>query len=149
MIEMYQTITVAQHDLPKELAGIRIVLKYNPIDDSQPIIETSLDSEFGTTIISELLEEESLLLNEIRDLYFEIRDLKMKESINSPYTERLKRLRLKLIHEKRRSRFTKSFKNYIFWKKQGLTISQINRLCKIVKTVYMTTDWSYYVQSKM
>ena len=66
---MYQTITVAQHDLPKELAGIRIVLKYNPIDDSQPIIETSLDSEFGTTIISELLEEESLLLNEIRDLY--------------------------------------------------------------------------------
>lgn len=146
---MYQTITVAQHDLPKELLGLRIVLKYNSIDDSQPIIETSLDSEFGTTIISELLEEESLLLNEIRDVYFEIRDLKLKESINSLYTERLKWLRLKLIHEKRRSRFTNSFKNYIFWKKLGLTISQINRLCKIVKTVYMTTDWSYYIESKM
>lgn len=146
---MYQILTVAQHDLPKELLGLRIVLKYNSMDDSQPVIETSLDSEFGTIRISEVLEDESLLLNEIRDLYFKIRDFKMKESINSLYTERLKRLRLTLIHEKRRSRFTKSFKNYIFWKKQGLTISQINRLCKIVKTIYMTTDWSYYVQSKL
>lgn len=146
---MYQILTVAQHDLPKELADIRIVLKYNPIDYSQPVIETSLDSEFGTVRISEVLEDESLLLNEIRDVYFEIRDLKMKESINSPYTELLKRLRLKLIHTKRKSRFTKNFKNNVFWKKQGLTRAQIKRLYKIVKKVYMTTDWSYYIQSKL
>ena len=146
---MYQILTVAQHDLPKELLGLRIVLKYNSIDDSQPVIETSLDSEIGTTIISECIEEESLLLNEIRDLYFEIRDLKMKESINSPYTQRLKRLRLKLIHTKRKSRFTKNFKNNVFWKKQGLTRAQIKRLYKIVKKVYMTTDWSYYIQRKL
>ena len=121
---MYQILTVAQHDLYKELLGLRIVLKYNSIDEVQPIIETSLDSEFGDTI-SEFIEEESLLLNEIRDLCFKIRDFKMKESINSLYPELLKRLRLELIHAKRRSRFTKSFKNYIFWKKQGLTRAQI------------------------
>ena len=121
---MYQTITVAQHDLPKDLLGLRIVLKYNPIDGFQPVIETSLDSEFGTVRISEVLEDESLLLNEIHDLYCKIRDFKMKESINSLYPELLKRLRLELIHAKRRSRFTKSFKNYIFWKKQGLTRAQ-------------------------
>lgn len=71
---MYQILTVAQHDLSKELLGLRIVLKYNPIDEFQPIIETSLDSEFGTVRISEVLEDESLLLNEIRDVYFEIRE---------------------------------------------------------------------------
>lgn len=113
---MYQILTVAQHDLPKELLGLRIVLKYNSIDDSQPVIETSLDSEIGTTIISECIEEESLLLNEIRDLYFEIRDLKMKESINSPYTKLLKRLRLKLIHTKRKVDSPRILKTMYFGK---------------------------------
>ena len=113
---MYQTITVAQHDLPKDLLGLRIVLKYNPIDGFQPVIETSLDSEFATVLISEVLEDESLLLNEIHDLYCKIRDFKMKESINSLYPELLKRLRLELIYTKIRSRFTKSFKTIYFGK---------------------------------
>lgn len=113
---MYQILTVAQHDLSKELLGLRIVLKNNPIDEFQPIIETSLDSEFGTVRISEVLEDESLLLNEIRDVYFEIRDLKMKESINSPYTELLKRLRLKLIHTKRKVDSPRILKTMYFGK---------------------------------
>lgn len=58
---MYQILTVAQHDLPKELLGLRIVLKYNSIDEFQPIIETSLDSEFGDTI-SEFIERDTRLV---------------------------------------------------------------------------------------
>lgn len=143
---MYQIVTVPPHVLPEGLRHLKVVIRVDSTD-MRPIIETSLDSEFGTNIISALLEEERFLLTYFNELYFERRDLKMKDSINSPYYERRKQLSLELFHTQRKSRFTKSFKNNLFWRRQGLTRAETKRLYKIVKTIYVTTNWNYYLEN--